>query len=90
MTELTEEVIAANILRVIGEENFDEFYYVPHRRVLLSEVKMVTMSCGFCGVEVTGLREDVYTILAQHDYGHGKEVEGKVNIDNDDEGGQVI
>lgn len=96
MTSVTDNTIKDTLIHFLGENAVADFYYLEHRRVILSEVKMITMTCEFCGVEISGLREDVYSMLAQHDYGHAKEVAMMQNMiedknDGDEkEGGQTI
>jgi hypothetical protein len=88
-----DKIIVA-IKNTIGEEAFADGIFLEDKLCLVSEVRMITRVCNYCSVEITGSRENVYALLALHDYGHEKdEKEMFINMqldrddDDDEEGG---
>jgi len=83
------------IKNTIGEEAFEEGFFLEDKLCHLTEIRIITRVCNFCGVQITGTRENVYGLLALHDYGHDKDEKemfilmqlDRDDDDEDDEGG---
>ena len=91
MTELTLEVIQNLIMDEIGAETASEGLFLTDRKVWVSDISIVTMTCPFCARTFVGPDYNVYHLLATHEYGHRKEEEMRsMPFEDNDEGGLSV
>ena len=90
MTDLTLTAIEKLIIQEIGEEAASEGLFLTDRKVWVSDVSIISMTCPYCSKTFVGPDYNVYHLLATHAYGHQQEeamLSAAALDDDDDEGG---
>jgi len=89
MTDLTLTIIENLIIDKIGAEAASEGLFLTDRKVWVSDVSIISMTCPYCSKTFVGPDYNVYHLLATHEYGHRHEeaMLAAAALDDDDEEG---
>jgi hypothetical protein len=91
MSDLTLTVIENLIIDKIGAEAASEGLFLTDRKVWVSDVSLISMTCPYCAQTFVGPDYNVYHLLATHEYGHRHEEEMiRKAAQDDDEGGLSV
>lgn len=91
--DLTLTRLEGLVANMIGKEAVADGLFLTDRKVWVSGINMIRVSCPTCGQEFVGADYNVFHLLATHDYGHAKMVEiaqqasSMENFDDEEKGG---